>query len=256
MRHSYLLASIFFVGLTAFFSAQVFAQSSSSNYQVEESFFGIGGELDAASTNFKAQQSAGANAAGFTSSTNYDAFGGFLTQNEEFLAMTVTGATVSLGTLDPSAYSSGAAQAGTCNCSFTIRTYISSAYSVITISQPPTSEGGAVLDAKSVLAAPSSDPNVEEFGINVVDNATPNIGANPSNRPDNSFADGEAETGYDTADQFKYGVGDIIARSAATATNPAIGETWYTISYIAKPKNQTEAGSYAMDHILVVVATY
>ena len=218
--------------------------------------FGTGGELDASSTNFIAQQSAGANAAGFASSANYDAFGGFLTQNAVFLAMTVTGATVSLGTLDPNAYSSGAAQAGACNCSFTIRSYLSSQYIVQTMSDPPTSEGGAILNAKSVLGAPSSDPNTEEFGMNVVDNTTPNIGANPSNQPDNTFADGQAATGYSTADQFKYGVGDVIARSQASAGNPAIGETWYTISYIAKPSNNTEAGFYQMDQVLVVVATY
>lgn len=238
------------------YAPAVFAQSTSPSYKVEESFFGTGGELDPSSTNFKAQQSAGANAAGFASSASYDAIGGFLTQNEVYLAMTVTGATVSLGTLDPNAYSSGAAQAGTCNCSFTVRTYLSSQYIVQSVSNPPTSEGGAIIDAKGTLGAPSSDPNVEEFGMNVVDNATPNIGANPANQPDNTFADGQAATGYSTADQFKYAVGDIIARSQATAGNPAIGETWYTISYIVKPSNNTEAGSYQMDQVLVTTPTF
>jgi hypothetical protein len=257
MRYPYFIAGVIFAGhVLLFATAQVLAQSSSTNYQVEESMFGTGGELDASSTIYKAQQSAGANAAGFASSANYDAQGGFLTQNEEFLAMTVTGATVSFGTLDPNAFSSGAAQAGTCNCSFTVRTYVTSAYSVITMSQPPISEGGAILDAKSTLGVPSSDPNIEEFGINLRDNTSPNIGANPSNQPDNTFADGQAATGYSTIDQFKYGVGDTIANSAATGTNPAIGETWYTISYVAKPKNQTEAGFYTMNHDLVVVATF
>ena len=256
MKRIKVLAAVIF-GLSVLMSGSVvIAQSSSTNYKVEESFFGTGGELDASSANYIAQQSAGANAAGFASSANYDAIGGFLTQNTIFLSMSVTGATVSLGTLDPTAYSSGAAQAGGCSCSFTVRTYLSSGYSVLTMSDPPTSEGGAILDAKASQGAPSADPNVEEFGMNVVDNATPNIGANPSNQPDNTFADGEAATGYDTADQFKYGIGDIIAQSAATATNPAIGQTNYTISYIAKPSNNTEAGFYRMDHVLVAVASF
>lgn len=256
MGYLKILACTLFVLTLSSLPIAVFAQSTSPSYKVEESFFGTGGELDASSTNYIAQQSAGANAAGFTSSASYDATGGFLTQNQIFLEMLVTGATVSLGTLDPSAYSSGSAQAGGCNCSFYIRSYLSSAYSVLTISNPPTSEGGAILDAKSVAGAPSSDPNVEEFGINLVDNASPNIGANPTNQPDNTFADGRASAGYNTADQFKYVVGDTIAQSSATATNPAIGQTNYTISYIAKPSNNTEAGFYQMDQVLVVVATY
>lgn len=256
MRQKYKFASYFVAVALIFVPATIFAQSSSTNYKVEEFYFGTGGELDASSASYKAQQSSGAIAVGFGSSANYDAFGGFLTQNAPYLEMSVTGGTVSLGTLDPNTYSSGAAQAGACSCSFIVRTYLSSSYSVVTVSNPPTSEGGAMINAKGTLGVPSSDPNVEEFGMNVVDNATPNIGANPSNQPDNSFADGQAATGYNTADQFKYGVGDTIATSAATATNPAIGQTNYTISYIAKPSNNTEAGTFTMNHLLVVIPTF
>lgn len=254
------LAKVIILAIAVFFPvfnlATVLAQQSSSNYKSEEYFFGTGGELDISSTNYQAQASAGALGVGFFSSANYDGSGGFLTQNEVFLEMFVTGATVNFGTLDPGAYSSGAAQAGACSCSFTIRSYLSSQYTVVSISQPPTSEGGAVLDAKATQGAPSSDPNVEEFGFNLVDNTTPNIGVNPANQPDNTFADGQAATGYQTADQFKYTVGDIIARSQASAGNPAIGQTNYTISYIAKPSNNTEAGTYIMNHELVVVDTF
>ena len=238
------------------YSPLIVAQSASPNYKVEEQVFGIGSELDATSTNYRSQQSLGSLGVGLSSSANYKGFGGFLTMNQIYLAMSVSGATVELGDLSDTSTSSGAAQAGLCNCSFTVRTYLSSAYVVITASQPPTSESGAIIDAKTVLDAPSTDQNVEEFGINVVDNATPDIGANPVNQPDNTFADGQAATGYDTPNQFKYGVGDIIANSAANASNQAIGETDYTISYIAKRKPLTEAGSYKMQHVLVTVATF
>lgn len=234
----------------------LFAQSSSTNYQAEEMFFGTGGEVDMTSLNYQAQGSAGSLGVGAGSSTNYDAESGFLTPSEPFLEMAVTNATVDFGTLSDSSTSSGAAQGGACNCSFYVRTYLSSEYTVVTMSQPPTNESGSVLTAKSVLGVPSTDQNVEEFGINVVDNSSPNIGANPSNDPDSTFADGQAATGYSTADQFKYGVGDVIARSAATAGNQAVGKTNYTISYIAKANRITAAGLYTMNHDLVVVATY
>lgn len=232
------------------------AQYSSPNYRVEEAYFGTGGELDAASSSYRARQATGSLAAGATSSTNYDAIAGFVTDNVPFLEMSVSDATVDLGLLSDTTASSGAATGGPCGCTFTVRTYLSSQYAVVTMSQPPTSEGGAVLDAKSAMGVPSTDQSVEEFGINLVDNISPNIGANPANTPDGTFADGAAAAGYNTVDQFKYGVGDTIAYSAATAGNQAVGQTNYTVSYIAKRKSITEAGLYTMNHDLVAVVTY
>ncbi len=251
------------IGVVASISVLIFGASvayadtsSSTNYRVEETFFGSGGELDASSTNYRSQQSAGSLGVGYTSSTSYDAIGGFLTQNHAYLEMSVEAVTVDFGDLSDVSTSSGVAQGGVCNCSFSVRTYVSSQYVVLTISDPPTNESGNILTAKAVQATPSVNQNDEEFGINVVDNASPNIGANPVNYPDNSFADGQAATGYEVADQFKYVKGDIIARSAATAGNPATGRTDYTISYIAKRNPITRAGLYTMRQSLVVVPTY
>ena len=238
-----------------YFPPIVLGQASSPNYKVEEVYIGPGGELEANSTSYGAQQSAG-NVHGSTSSNNYDANGGQLTSFAPFLEAAVMDATVDFGNMSDTAYSSGAAQGGTCNCSFYVRTYNSSSYAVVTASQPPTNESGDSLDAKTTLGVPSNDSSVEEFGINLVDNTTPNIGANLSNQPDNSFADGKIASGYDTPDQFKYGVGDIIAQSQASTGNPAIGLTNYTISYIAKPSSITPAGQYTMNHDLIVTPTF
>jgi hypothetical protein len=237
-------------------SGNTWAQFLSPNYRIEETYFGTGGELDASSTNYRARQSAGSLGVGDAASTNFRANGGFNTQSEPFLEMNIEAATVNLGILDPNTTSYGAAQAGTCNCSFSVRSYLSSEYVIVTASQPPTNESGDSLDAKTTLGVPSSNPSVEEFGINLVDNATPNIGANPSNQPDNSFADGRAASGYDTPDQFKYAVGDIIARSPLTSGNQGIGKTNYTISYIAKISNLTPAGNYIMKHDIIAVPAF
>jgi hypothetical protein len=242
--------------LTLWVAPKAIAQYSSPNYRVDETFFGTGGEVDAQSANFRANQSAGSLGVGTGSSTNYDFYAGFVTPSEPFLEMVVMDASVDFGTMDPNQYYYGAAQAGACNCSFYVRTYQSSSYTVVTVSQPPTSEDGETWNAKTTLGAPSTDPSVEEFGINLVDNATPDMGANAVNLADNSFADGQAAPGYDDPDDFKYNVGDTVARSQATAGNPAIGVTEYTISYIAKVNNLTPAGTYIMNHDLVVVPTY
>lgn len=246
------------IGIFALSSVSVYAQQSSSgSYRVDETFFGSGGELDASSASYRSQQSAGALGVGYTSSTSYDVNGGFLTQNNAYLEMSVENVTVDFGTLSPSSTSYGAAQGGSCNCSFTVRTYVSSQYVVYSISDPPTNESGDILTAKAVQAAASGDQNVEEFGLNVVSNTSPGaFGANPVNFPDNSFADGQAASGYETSNQYKYVKDEIIARSQATAGNPATGRTDYTISYIAKINNITAAGLYTMNHKLVVVPTF
>jgi hypothetical protein len=255
MRQKRGLVTLLLIAL--FVPSGAFAQqSSSTNYNVNEAFFGTGGEVDLNSTNFSAQGSAGALGVGNTSSPNYDAEAGFLTQNSAYLEMSVENATVDLGTLETGSSSSGAAQGGACNCSFSVRTYISSQYVIYTISDPPTNESGDVLTAKGTQAAPSSDPDIEEFGINVVDNTNPNIGADPFNYPDSTFADGEAAPGYEVADQFKYVAGEIIARSQATPGETATGRTDYTVSYTAKRNAITPAGVYVMSHVLVVVPTY
>ncbi|MEK7603304.1 MAG: hypothetical protein AAB459_03620 [Patescibacteria group bacterium] len=248
--------SIIIASVQIFFVSPVFAQSTSPNYKVNEYQFGTGAETNLNSTSYKAQAGTGSLGVGNSSSTNFDSVAGFITPNEPFLEMVVQQLTLDLGTLSDTSTSSMAAQGGTCNCSFSVRTYLSSGYTVVTASQPPTSEGGSVLDAKTTLGVPSTDTEVEEFGINLVDNASPNIGANPSNQPDNTFADGQAATGYSTVDQFKYAVGDVIARSQATAGNPAVGLTYYTISYIAKRARLTQAGTYTLRHVLVAVPTY
>lgn len=237
------------VVLTCVFTTPVLAQTSSSNsFKVNEYQFGSGGELENSSASFKAQTSVGSLGVGRSSSTNYDMEAGFITPNEPFLELFINTSNVDLGELDTSTTKSGS---GT----FWVRTYLSGAYIVQTMSQPLTSEGGAVINAKGTLGAPSV--GTREFGMNLVANTVPaSIGSDPFNVPDGTFADGKAATGYSTPNQFKYGVGDIIASAAATIGNQAVGRTDYTISYIANIDAVTPAGTYKMQHDIVAVTTF
>ena len=233
------------------------AQSTSPNYRVEESFFGTGGQVDATSPNYRARESTGSLGVGNTSSSNYDAVSGFDTPSEPFLEAAVTGANVDFGTLSPTSTSYAAAQGGACNCTFYVRSYLSSDYSVVSASLPPTSENGDMIDAKSTQGAPASGSTVEEFGINLVANTVPGtFGVAPVNEPDSTFADGEAASGYEISNQYKYALNDIIARSPATAGNQAVGKTNYTISYIMKVADLTPAGQYTMHQVLIAVPTF
>lgn len=227
--------------------ASVFAQYNSSNYSTNEVLFGTGGDLDSSSTNYKAQTSTGALGVGNVSSANYRAYSGFLTPNEPFLEMGIDTSVVNLGYLDVASTNTGQA-------TFHVRTYLDSGYTIQTVSQPPTLTSGIAthtLAGMSTQAAPSV--GVEQFGINLRANTVPaTFGADPVPFPDSSFAAGAAATGYNTPNQYKYVVGDIIAQTGSNGW----GLTTFTISYIANMKLDTPAGNYTMVHDLVVVATY
>jgi hypothetical protein len=250
MRGKQTLHSIFVGTLLAVLSFTLVSaqQSSSTNYQVQESLFGSGGNVDTQSSNYRANGSAGANGVGSASSNNYDAEAGLLTPNEPYLEFAINTPTVDLGTLADNATASGTG-------SFYVRSYLNDDYVVKTVSSPPTNESGHALAGMSSQAAPTV--GIEEFGMNLVANTVPSsFGSDPVNYPGNSFADGQAATGYDTPNVFKYVVGDTVARAPKTAGNRANGRTDYTISYIANMGSLTPAGLYKMDHDLVVVATF
>lgn len=234
----------------------VFAQSSSTNYKVEESYFGTGGQVDATSSSYRARQSTGALGVGSASSNNYDAVAGFNTPSEPFLEVFVADANVDLGTLNDNTPSYGAARGGDCNCSFSVRSYLTSDYVVVNAGRTPTNENNYSLSNKATQGVTSSSTGVEEFGINLVNNSSPNIGSNPINQPDDTFADGHAEPGYEKSNEYKYNIGDVIARSPTVAGNPGVGKTDYTVSYMAKIRSITPAGDYKMKHDIIVVASF
>lgn len=207
------------------------AQSSSPSYKVEESFFGTGGELDATSPNYRAKQSAGETVVGNSASTNYQFQGGFNTSDEPILEFAVNGGTYDLGVLDYGNTNSVSA-------SFTIRSYLSSGYVVrVNGLSPALSSGGHTLAA--MTAPTTSQSGVEQFGINLVDNSIPNVGANPAQVPDTTFSFGTAVAGYDTPDMFQFVDGATVAMSPKSS-----GQTNYTLSIMANVARETPAGQY------------
>lgn len=238
MAKTLLLVAVFILSLPASVLAQ---SSSSSNYRVDQTFFGSGGELDASSSNYRARQSAGELTVGNTASTNYQAFAGFNTTDEPYLEFFVTTSNIDLGYLDPSTTASAS---GT----FSVRAWQSNGYTITTQSDPP-SNGSHNLTALSSPTAAAT--NTEQFGINLVDNSSPDVGANLQQMPDGTFSFGSVESGYDTVNLFKYVKGDVIARSTKSSSI-----TLYTVSYIFNITNFTPAGQYVFNHILVATANY
>ncbi len=234
-----LLATLFLLAGT---TVVALAQSSSPNFQIEESFIGPGGQLDSGSPSFQARASLGDTGVGRSASANFNLWAGYTTTGDPFLEMVVPADTKDAGVLTPNT-------TGTLEHTFFVRTYLASGYTVTSYSNPPDNNGRIL--ANMTVAAPST-AGVEQFGINLVANTAPAVfGANASQFPDSSFGFGFAATGYDTPNLFKYVKGDVIARS-----NSSSGRTDYTISYILNIAPLTPGGVYTMSHNLVVTSTF
>lgn len=219
------------------------AQSQSSNYQVNEVFFGSGGELNACSTSYCSKQAAGESTVGNTASSNYQAQGGFNTDRQPYIQFTVSNTNLDLGSLS-------ATGTKTATASFSIKAYLSHGFTIVNASDPPSNNGYTMQPISSVPSASSA--GTEQFGINLVSNTSPiTFGADPTFTPDSSFSNGLVAPDYSSHNLFVYRKNDTIAYSNASSSS-----TNYTISYIFNISSVTPGGTYELHHVLVATATY
>lgn len=223
--------------------ALAYAQLESPNYSLEEMMIGTGGDPELCSDSFCAQQSAGSLVGGNASSNGYGIQAGFGNSDEPTLVVAVTNNFVDLGVLNTSSPAAASAN-------FSTSSYLSNGYVVRVHGNPPSnSSGGHTLDAMD--GAGGSVPGVEQFGINLVANSTPGIGANPVQVPDSSFSYGAPTIAYGQEDVFKYEDGDIIAESTTET-----GQTNYTMSIIANVANSTPGGRYRTVLVVQAIAMF
>ncbi|HEY4964089.1 MAG TPA: hypothetical protein VIH90_05330 [Candidatus Saccharimonadales bacterium] len=240
------ILSLAIIGIFTFWPSLAFSdvpQTSSSNYQLSEVFFGSGGQLNACSANFCSKQSAGELAAGNTKSANYQAQAGFNTNREPYIQMITSNTTTNLGTLN-------ADTSATATANFSVETYLAHGYTVVNGSDPPMN-GSYTMQALSTPTA--SSVGSEQFGINLVANTSPTtFGANPSYTPSSgSFSHGIVDINYDTANLYMYSKGSTIALSTQSTSF-----TNYTISYLFNISHTTPGGSYIFNHVLIATSTY
>ena len=226
-------------------SGLVLAQTpSSSNYSVQESSFQSGSDNNASSASYGARGSAGNLGVGIGESGSYQAYGGFITPDEEYVELVVPVQAVDMGVVDPGVPGTGSA-------TFSARAYLNDNYVIISNREPPTNESGDVIDP--MTTATTVNTAIEQFGMNLVANTSPVVqGAIPDPQPNGSFAYGEAAPGYNTPDNYQYNAGDTIARSVTRG----YGETDYTISYVLNVTTITPAGLYRMEQDLIILATF
>lgn len=237
------LAAVGFVlGLALINQCIVWAdESSSTNYMVRETFFGSGGELNACSDAYCSKQSLGEVTVGEATGTAYGAQTGFNTSDIPVLEVTVVGGTFDLGVLAPTT-------TATASTTVSVRNYLTNGY-VVRMYGNPLEQNGHTMAAPAVPT--TSQVGTEQFAINLRDNTSPNVGADPVQLPSSSFSFGTYANGYDVVDSFKYVNGDVVAQSDRSS-----GTTQFTISFIVNIASTTPAGYYETDMSAVVVSTY
>ncbi len=221
------------------------AQSCSPSYQVNETFFGSGGDLNDCSGSYCAKTSVGELGVGNSKGTLYQSQAGFNTDRTPYLEFKITSASTDLGVLSTSS-------AKYTNATFSVKTYLAGGYILQTVSNPPTGSGPLFHQLAPMTTADISRPGTEQFGMNLVANTSPaTFGQAPQQIPDSTFSFGTFASGYGTANSYKYNKGDTIAQSTKST-----GETDFTASYIFNISNVTPASTYNFNQILVATSTF
>nr|MBP7806991.1 hypothetical protein [Candidatus Saccharibacteria bacterium] len=114
----------------------------------------------------------------------------------------------------------------------------------ITVNGTTLTSGGNSITALTTQTASSA--GTEQFGLNLRDNATPNVGSNPSGSGGGSYS-----ANYGTVDQFRFVTADTVASSAGATDANA-----FTVSYLANVGGATEAGTYTATMTYIATATF
>lgn len=147
-----------------------------------------------------------------------------------------TGSSVNFGSLSPSSTSTGTSQIG-------VGTNGGSGYS-ITVNGATLTSGGNTISALATQTASASGS--EQFGLNLRDNTTPNIGTDPD-----GSGTATPSANYNTVDQFRFVTSDIVA-----SKNSSDQFRRYHASYVANIDTATESGTYTATMTYIATATF
>jgi hypothetical protein len=241
LRQSRFVVALAFIMTLGFSGVAAADTSTSPHYMVNETQFGSGSSLHDCSSHYCAKTSAGDTTVGSTSSASFSAQSGSNTTDIPLLEVIVEGGNQDLGVLDPGT-------TGTAVSTIKVRTYLTGGYALHIAGSPP-SQGTHTISRLSALS--TSQPGAEQFGINLADNTSPNIGASALQVPDSTTSFGQVDGDYGQPDLFMYNDGAQVAHSDKDS-----GETDYTLSMILNISNVTPGGHYAGAYSAVVVPVF
>lgn len=157
---------------------------------------------------------------------------------DETLTFTLGTTSVALGTI-----ASGTTGSGT--STMTVGTNAASGYAVTYAAAPTLTSGSNTITA--LAAKTASTQGQKQFGINLMANTTPSIGAAVS-----GSGSGTVSTNYNTSNQFMFNVaGDTVATASAPTNNNI-----FTVSYIANVATDTAAGAYSTNINYIATANF
>lgn len=219
------------LAIICFFSATaIFARTQSDNYVIWADVFSAGGQEGSGSTNYLLSDtiSEAVIRSATTTATSYGIKEGFRElEPDQFLSFSLSTADLDLGILSTGSVTTG-------SHTMTVDTNATNGFS-ITVSGNSLTQGANVIDAIGGAEA-ASNPGSEQFGVNLVANAAPAVGANPSGV---GTPLGAAANHYRIADQFAFGSGDTVA----TSTTDIVATT-FTVSYITNIAAGTPSSNY------------
>lgn len=162
---------------------------------------------------------------------------------DESLTLALSATTISFGTLTSATTGSG-------SMTLTVNTNAVSGYNITYEATALThTDTVATIDAYSSAA---SAVGTEGWGINLMDNATPDVGADPGSTAGSGTPTPAGN--YNTADTFH-----VVTGGTTTALASASGtaqDDVYTVSYVANVSGLTEAGDYSGTVDYQIYATF
>lgn len=91
--------------------------------------------------------------------------------------------------------------------------------------------------------------------LNTTATSTVAVGAEVTPTPDGTDLRGQAQTGYNTVDQFKFVTGETVAASNNGGAGPTNAQL-YTVSYIVDVAGNQLSGTYTTTLTYICTATY
>jgi hypothetical protein len=219
----------------------VLAAMSSDNYKIDADSINIGGS-QSNSANYRMEDTLGEMGTSESASASYIMKAGYQAMTggaaDPTLSFSITDNTISLGTLSVSLASTDIAV-------FTVSTNASNGYSVTIIGNTLTHANQTDNIDAIAPSAVSYSIGSEQFGINLMDNSSPDVGASADG------GSGQASSGYNTENLFKFVSGNTIASSSGSSEM-----TTFTISGLGSISSETAAGDYSTDLCLIATGSF
>ncbi len=223
--------------------------SQSAHYQFVNTDLGGGGLIQASSPDFKSVESTADNFAssgtGNTSSASYQVAAGSQAPHDPALSVAIVNGAATFNTLfSPTTTATATAQ-------FSVIDYTSYGYAVQIVGNTPSNGSHTIPAMNNGSGGPTSPTlGIEQFGINLVKNTAPNVGADPGYGQFGATT-AKPEPNYDTANNFLYSAGDSVASSPKSS-----GQITYTISYMVDVGDTTPGGNYTSNQSIICTGTY